>query len=500
MLVFASSLILYIYTLIPSVAWGDGAIFQINAYFMRLSVGAMAHPLYIIIAKLFTLLPIQNVAYRVNLVSAIFGALTVMLVYLITVELTRSPILGFVSAISLALSHTFWLHSVIPEVLTLNSFFAVLVIYLLILYERKGDIRLIYAASCAYGLSLSNHLLMILLLPAILFMLVLCSRKYKWRAKEWALIIIFFLLGLSFYLYLLIQRAMKVSLYHLFDEVSGGSFKKEMFTSPLRELLRSIVKFGAYLMYQFPLFGFILGFIGLWHSFKFGWWRTTFLLLCFLGNTIFTLNYSVKDQFVFYITSYAVFAIWIGLGADWLWQKIKSFSPAKIITVILLVLTPVLLYHSLPWMIRKFDVDIGFLQGVSRGRETAKVRGLPRDEERYFLVPSKLGEYSAANYGKVTLDSLTPEAIIIADWNPNAVLIYFQQVEGRRPDVTIVNNSGVPTSKQMEIIARAFEEGKQVYLASLEPQYYSIKEIGEKYKIESQGFIHRLVLKTSEGK
>ena len=42
------------------------------------------YPLYVLTGHLFSYMPLGNIAFRVNLLSSFFGALSVMMIYLIT--------------------------------------------------------------------------------------------------------------------------------------------------------------------------------------------------------------------------------------------------------------------------------------------------------------------------------------------------------------------------------------------------------------------------------
>src|ERR671918_1880816 len=90
-----SALALYVRTLAPSLLWGDSAEFQTLSYTL-----GMTHPsgymTQIMLGKLFTYIPVDNIAYRVNLMSAFFGALAVADTYLIVRLLGggRIPALG----------------------------------------------------------------------------------------------------------------------------------------------------------------------------------------------------------------------------------------------------------------------------------------------------------------------------------------------------------------------------------------------------------------------
>jgi len=94
------ALLLYVRTLAPSLLWGDSAEFQTLSYTL-----GMTHPsgymTYIMIGKLFTYIPVGNIAYRVNLMSAFFGALTVAQIYLLVRMLGGIPIAGISASLTL---------------------------------------------------------------------------------------------------------------------------------------------------------------------------------------------------------------------------------------------------------------------------------------------------------------------------------------------------------------------------------------------------------------
>ena len=142
---FLLSLLLYLQTLAPSVATllDDSLEFPLAAH--RLAIAhATGYPLYMLLGKLFSLGPWSNVAWAVNALSAVAGALTVALTYLIGRELTRPgdgsvgrrwpALLG---AAALAVSPVFWSQAVIAEVYTLNSAFFAALLWLALRWARR---------------------------------------------------------------------------------------------------------------------------------------------------------------------------------------------------------------------------------------------------------------------------------------------------------------------------------------------------------------------------
>src|SRR5512138_69273 len=89
--IFLVSLAVYVRTLAPSVAelFDDSLEFQLIASRMAIA-HPTGYPLFSILLKLFTFLPVGDVAYRVNLMSALFAALTVALLYTTARQLVSS--------------------------------------------------------------------------------------------------------------------------------------------------------------------------------------------------------------------------------------------------------------------------------------------------------------------------------------------------------------------------------------------------------------------------
>ena len=75
--------LLYIRTLAPGV-WGfDSAELATGVYTLGI-VHPPGYPLYIILGKFFSfVIPVSDLAYRLNLMSAIFAAITIWILYLV---------------------------------------------------------------------------------------------------------------------------------------------------------------------------------------------------------------------------------------------------------------------------------------------------------------------------------------------------------------------------------------------------------------------------------
>ncbi len=79
---------IYIWTLYPTVpAYRDSGELISVPYILGIC-HPPGYPLYTILGKIFTFAPFGNIAFRVNLMSALFGALTIAIIFLIIAKLS----------------------------------------------------------------------------------------------------------------------------------------------------------------------------------------------------------------------------------------------------------------------------------------------------------------------------------------------------------------------------------------------------------------------------
>jgi hypothetical protein len=138
LLLFAGSLGLYVRTLAPSVAtiFDDSLEFPLVIH--RLGIAhPTGYPLYILLGKLFTIGAGSNAAWRVNLLSAVAGALTVALVFAVIRQVAHRRWAALLGAAALAVSPVFWSASVVAEVYTLNSAFVAALLLLALYWARQ---------------------------------------------------------------------------------------------------------------------------------------------------------------------------------------------------------------------------------------------------------------------------------------------------------------------------------------------------------------------------
>ncbi|MCB0067708.1 MAG: DUF2723 domain-containing protein, partial [Caldilineaceae bacterium] len=117
----AAALALYLRTLVPYPLPGDSGEFQVLVHQLG-AAHTTGYSTYLLLGHLFEqLVPWGDVAWRVNLFSAVMGALAAALVYLAGKLLTGSGPAAVVGALSLSVGFTFWSQAIIAEVYTLNA-------------------------------------------------------------------------------------------------------------------------------------------------------------------------------------------------------------------------------------------------------------------------------------------------------------------------------------------------------------------------------------------
>src|SRR5512136_2872403 len=151
------SMALYTRTLAPGVLPSDSGEFQVLAYQVGIA-HTTGYPVYMLLGKLFiTLVPVRDVAYRVNLFSAFTGALTVAGTYLCAKLLSKSHWASLVGALALTVSYTLWSQSIIAEVYSPGAAFLVAVWLALLIWYKSGNARALFAAGVCGGLGLGVH-------------------------------------------------------------------------------------------------------------------------------------------------------------------------------------------------------------------------------------------------------------------------------------------------------------------------------------------------------
>jgi hypothetical protein len=189
---FLGAFALYAATATSGAFWLDSS--ELAAAGVTLGVPhAPGHPLYVILAHGASLLPIGSIGFRIAMLSALFGALAVVGLYRLTLQLDTiisddRPMEGIAAfaAVTFAISDALWFQSVRAEVYTLHLAIALGLMHIAVTWARSDSARLqpLVASAFILGLGAGNHhLLLIATCPALAILLLATPMKRRliWR-------------------------------------------------------------------------------------------------------------------------------------------------------------------------------------------------------------------------------------------------------------------------------------------------------------------------------
>lgn len=433
-LVFTLTMAVYLFTLAPTVAMEDSGEFIAAVYVFGIP-HPPGFPLYVLLGKLFTFMPLGTVAWRVNLMSAVFGALTVTLLYLVINRLIKKRIIALSCSLLLAFSSIFWSQSIIAEVYTLNSFFVALLLLLLFEWSASRREQYLLWFSFIYGLSLTNHTMMALLAPAFGLYVLFADRTIFRNLKLLIKLFGFFALGLTPYLYLPL-RAMQNPLLNSGNPSNLSRFLMHVTRRGYRDFgpdqalfskVGLVLDFFLVIYQQFFLPTFALAAGGLVYLFKkranFAWLTVLIFLLNSLGIIILrSFGWGINIGFVYrvyYLPCFLVVVIWLAVIFSYLYDRLQLMLAQRLASV---------------WRVIQFAFFIVVLS-------------LPLS---FFITNYQKNDLSnfwlANDYGTAVLESLEPNAVLNFSYDGTLqgdteifTYLYLQRVENIRPDVTVVD-------------------------------------------------------------
>jgi hypothetical protein len=505
-----AALILYLATLAPTVLEADGGEFQFVPWLPGIA-HPTGYPLYILLGWLWThLLPVGEVAWRMNLFSAVVAAAAVGVTYGVARQLLNrtypdTPLAGRIIAAALAattfaVTPTFWSQALMAEVYALHALFVVVILGLALAYQdswakinhsqaqskeisrfARNDITQMFAhnniigrlLALAIGLSLTHHRTIVLLLPAVMLFL---WRTPGHRGRRWLSYAGWLVVPLLLYLYLPLIAPFTpyttLQLSHqniltLYDNTFSGFWKHVLGTVFTGELKpgaagpERLVLAWDLLRQQVGWVGLVLaamGVITLWTRRQ----RDLLLLtgLSWAAVVTFNLIYFIGDVFVLFIPAWLIACLWLGLGslglAHWLAQTFVRGKTGSTGTSLTFKPLEQRLSNQISALISIVLVTIGLALPL-----TLLVTGYDRLNQKDNVAARE-------RWLALLAEPIPAGAVLLSnDRNEIMPLWYYQYVEGRRPDLSglfplIVTNPGYANIGQ--VLDQALASGRPVYL------------------------------------
>lgn len=434
----------YVCTLAPTVFSLDSPELTAAAYTLGIP-HAPGYPVYLLLAHLFTRLPLGDVGYRVNLFSALAGAGMVTLVTALVERLTRRPFPSLAAGLSLGLSYYAWSVAVVAEVYALQGMLLAGLLLALWGWRQNGRRRDLFLAAGLGGLALANNPASALWWPGLLVLAWATPHRRRLTRGEKLALAGTFLLALAPVLYLPLRSAARPPFVYVGQYDADGTFHPLDLTRPtalvwylaggqfenlvMAYSARGFLVEGAWFLYR--LWAAFLGVglpLGLWG----GWvlWRrdrrlAAGLVVTALPHALFFIGYRAVDKEMMFLPVYLTWAILLGVGLGQMEGMLRPRVAVGLLPLALLLVN------------------------------------LPYADVSDFWLP--------AERARARLTGAALNALYVASWGDAAAMHYLQVVEGLRPDVTVVNRFFAPPDVLMSLVQRAALSGRDVYLLHPEP-------------------------------
>ncbi len=423
-LAFLLPLMVYMLTVSPTVSFTDSG--ELAAVCSTLGIAhPTGYPLFTLLGFLWLKLPlpISNV-YSLNIFVALLTAtssyflfnslLLIIKKFNAQSKMPASDFFIYNIAISGSLAYSFaltvWQQATSVEVYSLH----LLMLNIVLFYALKGHFekhfhnKYFIIAALFLGLSFSNHLTTILVLPALIF---LYFSNGSWglnlsidRIKYFGIMFLFVLLGLSVYLYLplrsmtepefswgMVHRSLDKLLYH----IQGKQYQIWMFSG--EQVGENIARFFSAIPYQLAFLGIPFIFSGIWRLSKSSKPLMIFILLFIITCYFYSINYSIHDIETYFLTAYLGMIMLAFIGIYDLLNRYRKYY----YLALLIPLASLIINYS--------NVDLS----------------------KNYLVE---------DFTKNLVNNLDKNAIVISSqWDYwNSAFWYYQHVENFRKDVVLI--------------------------------------------------------------
>ena len=473
---------LYIRTLVDFVLPHDSGELQVLVQQLG-TTHTTGYSTYLFLAHAFTrLLPVGDIAYRVNLFSAVMAALTLALIYVTGRLVSGSRSAGVFAAAALSVSFTFWSQAIIAEVYTTGAAFLAAVLLLVILWYLTSRRRAIVLAGLVGGAGLGAHGSVAIFGAAVVIFLLL--NGHRWR--EWlvpgtggAVIGLGLYFGGTFLIDAnnapanifrvshipnrshlgLTAMAVNDPVDRVMFVISAGNWRSAMFPNPLLDTPRWLLEYLRNLPRDILLPTLALAAFGLVRLVRRDSRLAALLWVSLALQLFFYCNYDVgRARFVFYIPSYMLLVLLAANGFAELergiFRQAWSAKPVRVAAALLVALACVWPLLWSQW-------------GAVRNGEVAF---LEVDDSLVHRTSAELGERARS-----TTSVLPDNAIVFADWARLWPYCYTAHIEQGKTGSWFINL--YPYTARVGLAASIIElvheniAQRPIYLASRYPEF-----------------------------
>jgi hypothetical protein len=461
-----AALILYAATGSRGVEWQDPGIHQYRIVTGQLEHPfglALSHPLQYWLGRAALHVPLGDPLHRLNLVSAIFGAVGVGMLTGLVLRLTRSPLAASLAGATLGLTHAYWQMSALTETYTIAAALLIAEWACLLRYVRTRQPVWLLAVFACNGLHVADHLLG--LLPLATYGVLLLERIIRRRlAARWLLAAAaVWLVAASPYWTLVVQHWQRTgdAGETVRSALFGGSARSPSWGGDVLNVRPSAAQVklaGMTFGYCFPSAAGLLALVGLLrrvHSrrrvFRWVLLAQTLIIVVFVGR------YTIKDLYTFFLPVCALTALWAGLGVAWLLRRFERGAARRWLVGLLVAnaLLPVVVYYCFPIVAKQ------------RGWLGSQLPHIAfRDAYTHFFRPWRFDQHSAEEFSRAALAATGAGGWLLADSTTAYTVAVTYLVYGGPPDVRVywwrdcLTDRNQPRLTDEELLARVEQNGR----------------------------------------
>jgi hypothetical protein len=427
-LVVPAVFVVYILTISPTVGLIDSGELAAGCYLLNI-LHPTGYPLYTMLGRLASLVPIGMVVNRVSVLSALLASCGVGLFLLFGLRLGVSRTVAGAGALLLGFSFPVWAVAVDAEVYSLTL---VLVLLLWLAAESAGRGGPLLILAYLAGLALTNHMSAASTVLGVALAVFLVYRRELTRRIP--VLVLVFLVGISPYVFLVIRaRAGPLfawgdpyNLERLYWHVTGRQYQVWMFSESFGVVMHNAGRGAALLARSFVYVLVPVVFYGAVRLFRKRRNLAIGLTVSAVAAFAYAVNYSIPDIESYYLPCLVALAVFGVVGLDGLLSNIEC---------------------------RLSNVGRAARSAVRQVPWVAGIAALAMN----YNVAGKQGDYVAYDQATNTFLSAKRDATVITDWwDVYSPVFYLQHVERVRPDVCIIDKELVRRSWYIKYLSRAY--------------------------------------------
>ncbi len=468
----------YAFTAAPGVTLQDSGDFLMGVLTLGI-VHPPGYPLYTVLGYLFSFLPFGDLAFRINLFSALWGSLCLGIIFLILKIISIDRHHAIFATLFLGFTAVYWSKTGVAEVYSFNGFLIACIFFCILSYNRdkkKSQLNLIFLST---GLALSNHYPLVMLTGVGLVFLL---DRRDLQITDVFKGMLFLGLGLIPYLYLFIQ-ALDPEVQYNFGKLTGFGMvwdhiiRKNYaidYGGTAWDKLGLALSFVQLIITNFLIpslfifFGIVLAF--------YEKWRYRYPVLIAALSTSFGLilaltfpNDEERRLLVadYSLPSFLLYSIFLAIGLKELMNRYVKNTMCQYFVLVILLAS---------------NIGLNFTRSSYRNDHLAEI------------------------WGAELLNSLEPDPILVLCYREALPIYYLQLIKGIRKDVTLHDRFSLVTQENLYGTDQLFKSGKikQARLRkkhiqklignSVSPIYYSCKDAldEEKLNFTLTPFVYRV--------